>query len=158
MAARRDLYVPGGVRIAEATSETTATSGEQIEEPTLAVRPIDPVDIGRASRVQRVEHDPATQIFTQGNPATSVMYVEKGAARLSVLSHAGKEARRRGARRPDASPRGFQRGPEDWSTLRRLSRPIEHNTKLRAFPPLWAAGLSPWGYHLDTASTEAVLI
>jgi hypothetical protein len=91
MAARRDLYVPGGVRIAEATSETTATSGEQIEEPTLAVRPIDPVDIGRASRVQRVEHDPATQIFAQGNPATSVMYVEKGAVRLSVLSHAEKK-------------------------------------------------------------------
>ena len=31
-------------------------------------------------------------IFAQGDPATSVMYVEKGAVRLSVLSHAGKEA------------------------------------------------------------------
>jgi CRP/FNR family cyclic AMP-dependent transcriptional regulator len=31
-------------------------------------------------------------IFAQGNPATSVMYVETGAVRLSVLSHAGKEA------------------------------------------------------------------
>ena len=56
-----------------------------------AVTPIDPVD-WTGVRVQRVEHDPATQIFAQGDPATSVMYVEKGAVRLSVLSHAGKEA------------------------------------------------------------------
>jgi len=57
----------------------------------LAVKPIDPVD-WTGVRVQRVEHDAATQIFVQGDPATSVMYVEKGAVRLSVLSHAGKEA------------------------------------------------------------------
>jgi len=31
-------------------------------------------------------------IFAQGDPATSVMYVEEGAVRLSVLSHSGKEA------------------------------------------------------------------
>jgi CRP/FNR family transcriptional regulator, cyclic AMP receptor protein len=41
---------------------------------------------------QRVEYKPAAVIFAQGNPATSVMYVELGAVRLSVLSHAGKEA------------------------------------------------------------------
>ena len=57
----------------------------------LAVKPIDPVD-WTGVPVQRVEHDTATQIFAQGDPATSVMYVEKGAVRLSVLSHAGKEA------------------------------------------------------------------
>jgi CRP-like cAMP-binding protein len=57
----------------------------------LAVKRIDPVD-WTGVRVQRVEHDTATQIFAQGDPATSVMYVEKGAVRLSVLSHAGKEA------------------------------------------------------------------
>jgi len=57
--------------------------------PTL--KPIDPVD-WTGVRLQRVEHEPATEIFTQGDPATSVMYVEKGAVRLSVLSHAGKEA------------------------------------------------------------------
>ena len=57
----------------------------------LAVKPIDPVD-WTGVRLQRVEHEPATQIFAQGDPATSVMYVEKGAVRLSVLSHAGKEA------------------------------------------------------------------
>jgi CRP/FNR family cyclic AMP-dependent transcriptional regulator len=57
--------------------------------PTL--KPIDLID-WTGVRLQRVEHEPATKIFAQGDPATSVMYVEKGAVRLSVLSHAGKEA------------------------------------------------------------------
>jgi CRP/FNR family transcriptional regulator, cyclic AMP receptor protein len=43
-------------------------------------------------RRRRVEYAPATMIFGQGDPASSVMYVEKGAVRLSVLSHSGKEA------------------------------------------------------------------
>jgi CRP-like cAMP-binding protein len=42
--------------------------------------------------VQRVEHQAGTTIFTQGDPASSVMYVANGTVRLSVLSHAGKEA------------------------------------------------------------------
>jgi CRP/FNR family transcriptional regulator, cyclic AMP receptor protein len=41
---------------------------------------------------QRIEYEPAATIFAQGDPATSVMYVESGAVRLSVVSHAGKEA------------------------------------------------------------------
>ena len=57
--------------------------------PTL--KPIEAVDWSGV-RLQRVEHEPAAKIFAQGGPATSVMYVEKGAVRLSVLSHAGKEA------------------------------------------------------------------
>lgn len=43
-------------------------------------------------QVQRVEYEPAAVIFAQGDPATSILYVEKGAVRLSVVSHAGKEA------------------------------------------------------------------
>ena len=43
-------------------------------------------------RTQRVEYGAGTTIFAQGDPATSVMYVEDGTVRLSVLSHAGKEA------------------------------------------------------------------
>ena len=43
-------------------------------------------------RVQRVEYRGGATIFAQGEPATSVMYVAEGAARLSVLSHTGKEA------------------------------------------------------------------
>jgi len=41
---------------------------------------------------ERAEYAPEAMIFTQGDPATSVMYVEEGVVRLSVLSHAGKEA------------------------------------------------------------------
>jgi CRP/FNR family transcriptional regulator, cyclic AMP receptor protein len=44
------------------------------------------------ARTRRVEHEREAMIFAQGDPAASVMYVEKGAVRLSVLSHAGKEA------------------------------------------------------------------
>src|SRR4029450_9620383 len=43
-------------------------------------------------QAQRVEYEAGTKIFTQGEPATSVMYVGHGTVRLSVLSHAGKEA------------------------------------------------------------------
>ena len=44
------------------------------------------------ARAQRIDYGPGARIFAQGDPATSVMFVEKGAVRLSVLSHAGKEA------------------------------------------------------------------
>src|SRR4029079_6668774 len=43
-------------------------------------------------QAQRVEYEAGTKIFTQGDPATSVMYISHGTVRLSVLSHAGKEA------------------------------------------------------------------
>jgi CRP-like cAMP-binding protein len=39
-----------------------------------------------------LECEATATIFTQGDPATSVMYVRRGAVRLSVVSHAGKEA------------------------------------------------------------------
>jgi CRP-like cAMP-binding protein len=42
--------------------------------------------------LQRIQYEPAATIFGQGDPATSVMYVDTGAVRLSVVSHAGKEA------------------------------------------------------------------
>ena len=42
--------------------------------------------------VERAEHETGAKIFTQGDPADSVMYVERGTVGLSVLSHAGKEA------------------------------------------------------------------
>ena len=43
-------------------------------------------------RAQRGEYEPGATIFAQGDPAGSVMYVDKGVVRLSVLSHTGKEA------------------------------------------------------------------
>ena len=42
--------------------------------------------------VQRVEYGAGATIFTQGDAASSVMYVARGTVQLSVLSHAGKEA------------------------------------------------------------------
>ena len=44
------------------------------------------------ARTERVAYESAATIFAQGDPATSVLYVEKGTVRLSVVSHAGKEA------------------------------------------------------------------
>ncbi len=43
-------------------------------------------------RTQRIEHKPPAIVFSQGDPAQSVMYIEKGAVRLSVVSRTGKEA------------------------------------------------------------------
>jgi len=40
----------------------------------------------------RVHYDSAAIIFGQGDPAPSIMYVETGTVRLSVVSHTGKEA------------------------------------------------------------------
>jgi CRP-like cAMP-binding protein len=60
-------------------------------KPPAAVKSADVIDwTGVPS--QRVEYVPGTTIFAQGDEATSVMYVEEGSVRLSVLSHAGKEA------------------------------------------------------------------
>jgi len=39
-----------------------------------------------------VDYRPLAVIFAQGDPCDTVMYIQKGAVRLSVLSHAGKEA------------------------------------------------------------------
>ena len=44
------------------------------------------------TEMQRAEYQPGTTIFTQGDAASTVMYVVRGTVRLSVLSHAGKEA------------------------------------------------------------------
>jgi CRP-like cAMP-binding protein len=63
---------------------------KQKNTATAPTRP-EPVD-WTGTRTQRVEYKPAAIIFAQGDPATNVMYVEQGNVRLSVLSHAGKEA------------------------------------------------------------------
>ena len=44
------------------------------------------------TRTRRVEYLPSAVVFAQGDAATSVMFVERGVIRLSVVSHAGKEA------------------------------------------------------------------
>jgi CRP-like cAMP-binding protein len=42
-------------------------------------------------QTNRLVYAPKAKIFVQGDPASSVLWVEKGVVRLSVLSHAGKE-------------------------------------------------------------------
>jgi CRP-like cAMP-binding protein len=56
-----------------------------------APKPADAVD-WTGVQTGHVEYEAAARIFAQGDPATSIMYVDKGAVRLTVLSHAGKEA------------------------------------------------------------------
>jgi CRP/FNR family transcriptional regulator, cyclic AMP receptor protein len=41
---------------------------------------------------KNVNYLPLSVVFSQGDSADSVMYIQKGAIRLSVLSHSGKEA------------------------------------------------------------------
>jgi CRP-like cAMP-binding protein len=43
-------------------------------------------------RAERVSYESGVTIFTQGDPCTTIIYVEAGCVRLSVVSHAGKEA------------------------------------------------------------------
>jgi len=58
---------------------------------TTVAKPGEPVD-WTGALTQRVDYRSGSTIFAQGDPASSVMYVEQGTVRLSVLSHAGKEA------------------------------------------------------------------
>ena len=39
-----------------------------------------------------VTYPPGTTVFSQGDPATTVLYIQQGAGKLSVLSDTGKEA------------------------------------------------------------------
>jgi CRP-like cAMP-binding protein len=57
-------------------------------EPRELTPPVDWAGIATS----RVNYDSAATIFGQGDPAPSIMFVETGTVRLSVLSHTGKEA------------------------------------------------------------------
>ena len=63
-------------------------SGKSKPERAKSAAAIDWADV----RVERAEFPARTTIFAQGDPAGSVMFIDQGAVRLSVLSHAGKEA------------------------------------------------------------------
>lgn len=56
--------------------------------PALTAPPVD----WSGTAVTRHRYKARATIFGQGDSATSVMYVERGDVRLSVLSHGGKEA------------------------------------------------------------------
>lgn len=57
-------------------------------EPRERTSPVDWAGIAAS----RVNYASAATIFGQGDPAPSIMFVETGTVRLSVLSHTGKEA------------------------------------------------------------------
>ena len=69
-------------------------------EPSMATKRARPVASATAPPAvdwhgidtRRVEHVAGAGIFAQGDAATSVMYIERGSVRLSVVSPAGKEA------------------------------------------------------------------
>ena len=56
--------------------------------PLVAQEFLDSADVSK----KIVEYDRLTTIFSQGDTCDSVMYIQAGAVRLSVLSSAGKEA------------------------------------------------------------------
>ena len=43
-------------------------------------------------KASKRDYEASATIFAQGDPCSSVMFIEKGAVRLSIVSHAGKEA------------------------------------------------------------------
>ena len=59
---------------------------------TVARSTVPPTVDWRGIDTRRVEHEGGSGIFAQGDAANSVMYIERGSVRLSVVSPAGKEA------------------------------------------------------------------
>jgi len=64
------------------------TKTKQIKPPFTAQAFLDSPDIAK----KIVEFPRSAIIFAQGDPCVSVMYIQRGTVRLSVLSHSGKEA------------------------------------------------------------------
>jgi CRP/FNR family cyclic AMP-dependent transcriptional regulator len=58
---------------------------------TQALQVSSPIDWA-AVKAKRLEFQSGLTVFSQGDSAATVMYIERGAVRLSVLSHSGKEA------------------------------------------------------------------
>lgn len=56
--------------------------------------PFDPQSFLESAGISKkiVEYRPLSIIFSQGDPSETIFYIQKGAVRLSVLSHSGKEA------------------------------------------------------------------
>jgi CRP/FNR family cyclic AMP-dependent transcriptional regulator len=78
--------VPSSVK---ATPPRTTRMRRQTGPSTLTAP--DPIDWTGVS-LQALEHPPAAIIFSQGDTATSVMFVQTGEVRLSVVSPGGREA------------------------------------------------------------------
>ena len=61
------------------------------EKQAPATKPLPAID-WTGVELRKVEFAAGATVFAQGDTAASVMYVERGTVRLSVMSHAGKEA------------------------------------------------------------------
>jgi CRP/FNR family cyclic AMP-dependent transcriptional regulator len=64
------------------------------KKPTPAAPAFDAQSFLNAAGIHKkiVEYRPLAVIFSQGDPSDTVLYIQKGAVRLSVLSQSGKEA------------------------------------------------------------------
>ena len=76
----------------EAKSATAGAKRRANKPKPVAPAKLPPVIDWTDVVVHRAEYGARDKIFVQGDPADSVMYIEHGAVRLSVLSHTGKEA------------------------------------------------------------------
>ena len=67
---------------------------KRIEYPTLALRPFDLTTFLDSAGVARrvIKYARSAVVFSQGDPAAHVFYIQKGSIKLAVLSRAGKEA------------------------------------------------------------------
>jgi CRP/FNR family cyclic AMP-dependent transcriptional regulator len=48
--------------------------------------------LASAGGAKRITYEPTAMVFSQGDPAESVMYIQQGSVQLSVVSETGKEA------------------------------------------------------------------
>ena len=81
----------GGTKHSDAGKKTKSSGSTkigQVRPPFAAQAFLDSAGLSKTV----VDFDPSATIFAQGDPCTTVMYIQAGAVRLSVLSHAGKEA------------------------------------------------------------------
>jgi CRP-like cAMP-binding protein len=69
-------------------NSATRSEGKRNRRSTLRLNPIASKDV----RGERVAYEPGATIFRQGEPSATIIYLETGSVRLSVLSHTGKEA------------------------------------------------------------------
>ena len=88
------MRTKASARVASSSAKTapprsTARVRRQTRPATLAAP--EPIDWTGVS-LQALEHAPAAVIFSQGDAATSILFIQTGEVRLSVVSQGGKEA------------------------------------------------------------------
>src|ERR1700693_2457752 len=82
---RNPACLKGGVMEAIASSSATKANKKHIFNAQAYL-----ASVGVARKV--VEYRRSETAYTQGDPATDVMYIQKGSLKLSVVNEVGKEA------------------------------------------------------------------